>query len=249
VQVPRLLRVGAIREDGHAADASCDPLRVSGGPPTPWTGPMQREDRIIVGVMTFAVVYGLALLPVFPLLAKDHPALLELLRGSPAAIINMGARARVGDESFLAAVLLGVPTVMMFDWVFWWAGKRWGDRVFEWLLGGTHARAQRRLKRLHWVERRFGALAVVLANVLPVPSVLIYAAVGDGGMRLRTFLFLDLLGTLLWTGLMATLGYEIGHKAVDVVDAIDAYALKATLVLLVVVFAYQYLKARRSVRS
>lgn len=206
---------------------------------------MQREDRIIVGAMAVAVAYGLVLLPVFPLLAKDHPALLEFLRGTPAAIINMGARARVGDASFLAAILLGVPTVMMFDWAFWWAGRRWGDRVFVWLLGGDGPRTQRRLRRLHWVERRFGALAVVLANVLPVPSVLIYAAVGDGGMRLRTFLILDVLGTLLWTGLMATLGYEIGKEAVRVVDAIDAYALKATLALIVVVFVYQYAKARR----
>ncbi len=209
---------------------------------------MQRADRIIVGGMAAAVAYGLLLLPVFPLLAKDHPALLELLRGSPAAIINMGARARIGDTSFTAAVLLGVPTVMMFDWVFWWAGRRWGDRVFAWLLGGTDARAQRRLRRVHWLERRFGALAVVLANILPVPSVLIYAAVGDGGMRLPVFLVLDLLGTLLWTGLMATLGYEIGHRAVDVVDAIDNYSLKATLVLIVAVFVYQYAKARRAGR-
>lgn len=207
---------------------------------------MQRKDRIIVGAMAVAVVYGLVLLPVFPLLAKDHPALLELLRGSPAAIINMGARARIGDASFAAAVLLGVPTVMMFDWVFWWAGRRWGDRVFAWLLGGTHPRAQRRLQRVHWLERRFGALAVVLANVLPVPSVLIYSAVGDGGMRLGTFLVLDVLGTLLWTGLLAALGYEIGQRAVDVVDAIDAYALKATLALVVLVFVYQYVKARRA---
>ena len=36
----------------------------------------------------------------------------------------------------------------MFDWLFWWAGLRWGDRVFVWLLGAT-ATAQRRLGRLH----------------------------------------------------------------------------------------------------
>lgn len=205
---------------------------------------MQRADRIIVAGMAAAVVYGLALLPVFPLLAKDHPALLELLRGSPAAIINMGARARVGDTSFAAAVLLGVPTIMMFDWAFWWAGRRWGDRVFVYLLGGTDARAQRRLNRLHRVERRFGALAVVLANVLPVPAALIYAAVGDGGMRLWVFLALDLLGTVLWTAGMATIGYEFGRSAIDVVEVIDRYSLRLTLVLIVGIFVWQLVRGR-----
>ena len=149
---------------------------------------MQRADRIIVAGIAVSGLYGLVLLPLFPLLGSSHPALLELVRGSTASIINMGARASVGQTSFALAVLLGVPSVMMFDWVFWWAGRRWGDRVFVWLLGRDDARAKRRLARLHTLERRVGPLAVVLAPVLPIPSPLIYAAVGDGGMRLATFL-------------------------------------------------------------
>src|SRR4051794_23236560 len=135
------------------------------------------------------------------------PALLELVRPSPASIVNMGARAGVGQTTFLLALFLGVPSLMMFDWLFWWAGKRWGDRVFIWLLGSEGERSTRRLARLHRLERRFGPWAVVFAYILPVPSTLIYAAVGDGGMGLRAFLVLDLLGTLLWAGLLATLGY------------------------------------------
>src|SRR4051794_20083792 len=151
----------------------------------------------------------------------------------------MGARARIGETSFLLALFLAVPTVMMFDWLFWWAGRRWGDRVFVWLLGGDTPRSRRRLARMRWIERRFGPAAVVLANILPVPSALIYAAVGDGGMRLGVFLALDLLGTLLWTGLMATLGYEIGRGAVDVTNTISHYGLWVTLGLVVVLVVWQ----------
>src|SRR5436309_2230855 len=132
--------------------------------PTPWEGRMQRADRIIVGGIALSGIYSLVLLPLFPVLGTSHPALLELIRGSPAAIVNMGARARIGETSFVLAVVLAVPTVMMFDWLFWWAGRRWGDRVFVWLLGGDTPRTRRRLTRVRWFERRFGALAVVLAN-------------------------------------------------------------------------------------
>jgi membrane-associated protein len=216
--------------------------------PTPWDGPMQRADKIIVGGIAIAGLYGLLLLPLFPALSSSHPALLELLRPSTAAIVNMGARAAVGQTSFALAVLLAIPALMMFDWLFWWAGARWGDRVFVWLIGGDGERATRRLARLHRLERRFGPWAVVLAYVLPVPSGLIYAAVGDGGMRLRTFLALDLAGALLWTGLLATLGYQLGQRAVDVTDAIAHYSLLATLGLIAAVIAAQAVRTRMAHR-
>jgi membrane-associated protein len=216
--------------------------------PTPWDGPMQKADRIIVAGIAVSGLYGLVLLPLFPLLGSSHPALLELVRGSTAAIINMGARASVGQTSFALAVLLGVPSVMMFDWVFWWAGRRWGDRVFVWLLGRDDAKARRRLARMRALERRFGPSAVVLAPVLPIPSVLVYAAVGDGGMRLATFLLLDAAGALLWTGLLATLGYELGQGAVDVTDAIAHYSLWATLALVAAVIAFQAMRTQASQR-
>jgi membrane-associated protein len=209
---------------------------------------MQKADRIIVAGIAVSGLYGLVLLPLFPLLGSSHPALLELVRGSTAAIINMGARASVGQTSFALAVLLGVPSVMMFDWVFWWAGRRWGDRVFVWLLGRDDAKAKRRLARMRALERRFGPLAVVLAPVLPIPSVLVYAAVGDGGMRLATFLVLDAAGALLWTGLLATLGYELGQSAVDVTDAIAHYSLWATLGLVAAVVAVQAMRTQASQR-
>ena len=210
---------------------------------------MQLADRIIVGGIAISGLYGLVLLPLFPLLSASHPALLELVRGSTASIVNMGARAAVGQTSFALAVLLGVPSVMMFDWLFWWAGRRWGDRVFVWLLGRDDARARRRLARLHTLERRVGPLAVVLAPVLPIPSPLVYAAVGDGGMRLATFLALDVAGTLLWTGLLATLGYQLGQRAVDVTDAIAHYSLWATLALVAAVIAVQAARDRAAHRA
>jgi membrane protein DedA with SNARE-associated domain len=209
---------------------------------------MERADRVIVAGIAIAGIYGLVLLPLFPLLSSSHPELLELVRPSTAAIINMGARAQVGQTSFVLAVVLAVPSLMMFDWLFWWAGRRWGDRVFLWMLGGESERATRRLRRLHWLERRFGPGAVVLAYVLPIPSALIYAAVGDGGMRLPTFLALDLLGTLLWAGLLATLGYELGQPAVDVTDAIARYSLWATLAFIAAAITVQILRARTAHR-
>ena len=55
-------------------------------------------------------------------------------------------------------------------------------------------------------------------------------------------------GTLLWTGLLATLGYELGQRAVDVTDAIAHYSLWATLALIGAVIVVQAMRARTAHR-
>src|SRR3954452_11883873 len=144
------------------------------GPQMPWRGKAERTDKVIIALMVVAGALPLALWPLVAALVSSRPALLEFIRGSTASIINMGARARIGETSIVLAVLLGVPSLMMFDWVFWWAGRRWGDAVFVWLLGGPGPKTQQRLDRLHRIEAKVGPFAVVFAYLLPIPAALVY---------------------------------------------------------------------------
>ena len=216
----------------------------TGHSPLPWTGRGERADWLIIGGIAISGIIPLAMLPLVPLLVSSHPALLELLRGSTASIINMGARSRIGEASIVEALLLAIPSLMMFDWLYWWAGRRWGDGVFVWLLGGPGPKTVQRLDRLHRIEARAGPAAVVLAYLLPIPSALVYAAVGEGGMRLGVFLVLDLLGTLLWTGLLAGAGYAFGRSAVDVAEAISRYGLWIALAITVALVVRMRLRQR-----
>jgi membrane protein DedA with SNARE-associated domain len=204
----------------------------------PWEGRAQRTDLVLFGLFLLSGIYNLALLPATPSLVGTHPVLLELLRGSWTAMVTMGALARTGHASLVVAVVAAVPGLMMFDWVYWWAGRRWGRRVLDIFLG-NHPKAAQRTARLERLIRRFGWLAIVIAYFQPVPNVLIYAAAGWTGMGLATFLFLDLIGSLLWIGLGVGLGYAIGQRAVDVAHAISHYALWATIALVVAVVARQ----------
>ena len=187
----------------------------------------------------------MALLPAVPALVGSHPLLLELLRGSMSSMITMGGLARTGHSSLVVAVLAGVPAYMMFDWLYWWAGRRWGDRALRHLLGSPD-QVERRRQRLKRAMERFGAAAVALAPFLPLPSALVYAAAGLGGMRLTTFLVLDLLGSLLWAGTMVGLGYVLGQDAVDVAHAITHYSLWITVAIVAVVVLRQARRARRT---
>jgi membrane-associated protein len=214
----------------------------------PWDGRAQRADRIVVAGLAFSVAYGYLLLPLVPSLVATHPALLEVLRGSMSSMLAMGALARTGHASLLLGVVAGIPGCIMFDWLYWWAGRRWGQRAVG-MLVGHGPRADKRIRRLERVLERLGPFAVVLSYVLPVPNPIIDAAVGWTGMRLWVFMVLDAIGAALWVGMLVGLGYAIGQPAVDVVHAIGRYSLWVTLAIVAAIIASQTHAARRRVRG
>jgi membrane-associated protein len=213
-------------------------------PQLPWEGKARRVDILCWAGITFSGIYALALLPLVPSLLGKDPVLLEVLRGSTTAMVTAGAFARVGEVSLVWAILAPFPIMMLFDPLYWWAGRLWGRPVID-MFAGNRPRAQRWVDKVERNADRLGPPGVVLAYVLPIPSALIYAAAGWTGMRLRTFVLCDFVGTALWVGLNVGLGYAIGQSAVDVAKAISRYALILTIALVVVVVVLQ---VRRSTR-
>lgn len=209
-----------------------------------WVRSATRADRTLALILGLYGLYLLALWPLVPALLGSHPLLLETISGSVLAEVAVGAHSRLGELPLWLAVAAGVPGTMMFDWVFWLAGRRWGDRALHLFSGRAtsprqRARREARTARLERMADRFGPVAVVLAYYLPVPNVLIFAVSGLSGMRLRTFLALDLIGTLLWVGPIVGLGYGLGRSAVDVVHRIDHYSTLVSIAVLVAVIGVQ----------
>ena len=212
--------------------------------PLPWDGRAERADLILMGGITFSGLYLLALMPLTQSMIYEHPVILELLKGSMTAMITMGAKARIGEASLLVAVLAAIPGLMWFDWLYWWAGKRWGKRAVDVFLG-NHPKALARAHRLEKLFERFGWLAVVIVYFQPLPNALVFAGAGLTGMRLRTFLLLDLISKLIWIAFCVGLGYALGQGAVDVAKGISRYALLFTAALVAVIVIQQWWRARR----
>jgi membrane-associated protein len=210
----------------------------------PWEGRAERADIVCLAGIILSGAYALVLLPAVPSLVGTHPLLLELFRGSTSSMVTMGALARTGHASLVLALLAGIPALMMFGWLYWWAGRRWGARGLA-MFVGNHPKAARRMAWAERVARRWGWLVVATAYLLPIPSALVYAAVGWTGMRLAVFLLWNLVGTLIWVVLIVGLGYAVGQRAVDVAHAVSHYALVLTIALVVVVIARQVWRGRR----
>lgn len=220
-------------------------------PSAPWGHTAEPADTAIAILLGICFAYWLALWPLVPALIGSHPLVLEMISGSTLADVTVGAHSRLGDPPLWFAIAAGIPGSMIFDPVFWWAGHRWGDRALHLFLGRVSssrdlARRELRLARLERTTRRFGPVAIVLAYYLPVPNVLIYAAAGLSGMRLRTFLLLDLIGTSLVVGPAVVLGYGVGKPAVDVLHRIDHYSTLITIAVVVVLVGLQIRRGRQS---
>ena len=205
----------------------------------------RRAEVACVTAIGVKTAFALALLPVAPSLIGTDPVLLEALRGSTSAMATGGAFARVGEASLVLAVLAPLPTLLFATPFFWWAGRLWGPKAAA-MLGGGHPSAERWAQRSGAHLVRFGGLAVALAPFLPVPSAFIYAAAGWTGMSLRRFMAFDLLGMLLWIGLIVGLGYAVGHPAVQAAKAISHYGLLATIAVVAIALGIAALRARRA---
>jgi membrane-associated protein len=195
---------------------------------------VDRRNRIIClsAILAYGV-YSIVGLAAIPSLIASHPVLLELLRGSTAAMVAGGAFARVGRASLVLAVLAPFPTLIFADPFVWWAGKLWGPAAVE-LIAGAGAQNRRGTRRAMRIVERSRSWGIVLGYVLPIPTAIIYAAAGWTGMSLRRFLVLDLIGTGIWVGLIVGLGYGLGHSAVKVAHQISHYGLIFTIAIVVI---------------
>ena len=212
-------------------------------PRLPWSGKPGRADVLCWAAITLSGLYYLVLLPFRASLVGTHPVLLEVLNGSTEAIVSGAAFARVGHGSLAVVLLAAIPGLMKFDLIYWWAGRLWGERIIL-LLSGRRKHGPKFMARVHKWGRWFTWPAVVISPFLPLPNAIIYAVAGWAGMSWVTFLILDLIGSLAWAGVLAGLGYELGHHAVVVAQEISRYGLWISLAIVALVVVGQIRSAR-----
>jgi membrane protein DedA with SNARE-associated domain len=225
---------GRAATPASAAPGTADP---SNDPRLPWYGKPRAADIVCwLGIVLSGVFYW-ALLPLRVSLVGTHPVVAELLNGSTESIISAAAFARAGDGTLAVVLLAAIPGLMKFDALYWWAGRLWGERFIMALPGSR--RVAKHMARAQRAGRRFTWPAVVVSCFLPIPRAVICVVAGWAGMRLLTFLILDLIGAVLWAGLLAGLGYTLGHHAVVAARTISHYSWWFTIgiVALSVLFA------------
>ncbi|MBO0814934.1 MAG: VTT domain-containing protein [Actinobacteria bacterium] len=215
--------------EGAASPATAGPETADrwNDPRLPWLGKPRVADILCWAGIVLSGVFFWALLPLRVSLVGTHPVVAELLNGSTESVISAAAFASVGHGTLAVVLLAAIPGLMKFDILFWWAGRLWGERFIVAMPGSR--RAAKHLGRVQQAGRRFTWPAVVLSSFIPIPRAIIFVIVGWAGMRLVTFLILDVISVLLWAGLLAGLGYTLGHHAVVAAKTVSHYSLWFTI--------------------
>src|SRR6516162_5548563 len=234
-------------KEGAASGAATLPGKADrwNDPRLPWLGKPRVADILCWAGIVLSGVFFWALLPLRVSLVGTHPVVAELLNGSTESIISAAAFARVGHGTLTVVLLAAIPGLMKFDILYWWAGRLWGERFIVALPGSR--RVAKSMERVRRSGRKFTWPAVLVSTFLPIPRAIIFVIVGWAGMRLVTFLVLDLIGVLLWAGLLAGLGYALGHHAVVAAKTVSHYSLWFTIGIVALSVLLTVRSQRRSV--
>jgi membrane protein DedA with SNARE-associated domain len=213
-------------------------------PALPWRHKPERADIACFSWISAVSVYSLVMMPLRPAILALSPIVVGAL-GYRTGLVMTGAHARLGNPWWPLVWVLGSLGAMKFDWVFWWAGRRWGRNLIE-VWSGRSARARRANKRAEGLARRFGVLAVVLTYLpIPLPAPVIYAVVGEAGMSLRKFLVVTWIPAFVSTACYLAVGYLIGDPAVALMDTYGKYLWYFSLAMLVFVIGGSVWNQRR----
>ena len=168
------------------------------------------------------VAFGAVSRRLTPFLIATHPVLIEFANGSLAAVGAAAAFARVGEIPLWLVIVAGAVGMAKFDWMTWWAGRRWGRGLLAFFM--TEERAAHHTERVATIPRWLLGLAVAASPLPGVPSALVCVLAGWARMRLVTFLALNFAGAVVTTTAVAALGFTLGQTAIDVVLLVDKYA-------------------------
>ena len=213
-------------------DAADEASEVGRGPRVRARARRRRAEAAVAAGLLVATAYGFVALPLRAWLLGVDPALLAVVIGSRPALVAVGARAAVGQGPWLWPLLLGTLSIVKFHWVFWWAGRLWGEVALTRIAGDT-PRARRRIDRAERVVRRWRTPAVALTYApVPLAKDLVVVALGTAGGRFRTFFAIDLTVAFLTQSMCVALGAVLGESAVSIVAEYARFAGPIALVAL-----------------
>lgn len=135
----------------------------------------------------------------------------------PSVVFLMAAGALAGHGEMRTSiiVLVAVLACLSADGIWFWLGRKWGSNAMRVLCRFT-ADPRRCSKSAHKTFRRFGLPVFCVAKFVPGLDGVMPPLGGAEGVPLTAFLALDTVGSFLWSGFYAGLGYVFSNE-LDVV--------------------------------
>lgn len=147
-------------------------------------------------------------------------------------LLATGALAGSGRLSFDVAVVLALTASVLADWVWYEAGRRWGDTILH-FINGLAIDPDLAARRSKKIFAKYGAQVLLVAKFVPGLDAATPPLAGISGTSRLRFLAFDAVGVSLWSGVYAGLGYAFSRD----LDRAAAYAARMGQLFAVVALA------------
>jgi membrane-associated protein len=151
-----------------------------------------------------------------------------------------GTFAALGDLDVRLMILLLVVAAIVGDTVNYWVGAAIGPRAFQ---GNHRFLKKEHLDRTHAFYEKHGGKTIILARFVPIIRTFAPFVAGVGAMSYGRFLTYNVVGAVLWVGLLVLAGFFFGN--IPVVRENFTVVILAIVAISVMPIAIETLRGRR----
>lgn len=169
------------------------------------------------------------------------------LFSSEVLLLLAAVAIRQGSLNLIAALIIAIIAQLAGALISYTLGRYGGAPLIE-RYGRYVLLSRHDLQRAHRWFGRYGRWAAALGYCLPLLRGYIGYAAGIAAQPVRSFTFSAIIGTVIWTGALITLGYHLAAHlgAIERVIRPFSYALAAAVVLAVGIFFWHRIKEARA---
>lgn len=205
------------------------------GPLPPATGsvplPAGPDRRVITALVILVVAFwilGTVANALAPTLIADHPLVLVALEPRNRYLLLTASRV-----DLVPYLVFATFRRIASDPIYFALGHLYGDRAIRWMEDQAGERGGRFVRVVERGYRRFSKPAVFL-----FPGLVVCVLAGATGMRVRTFLVLNLIGTITAITALRLFADQLEPVLLPVTDWIDENQTVLTAVSVVLVIVY-----------
>ncbi len=161
-------------------------------------------------------------------------------------LFTAGLLAAEGYFSLAGLIVLSFVAAVLGDSVGYWFGRRTGPMLFT--REDTRFFKKSHVEKSHAYYEKHGPKTIIIARFIPIVRTFAPILAGVSGMTYKKFFMYNVVGGLIWTVSMPTLGYFLGTR----IPHIDKYILPIALGIIVVSFIpifWKMWKARQEARA
>ena len=151
-----------------------------------------------------------------------------------------GTFAALGDLDLWVMMLLLVVAAILGDTVNYWVGAAIGPRAFQ---GNLRFLRKEHLDRTHAFYEKHGGKTIILARFVPIIRTFAPFVAGVGAMTYGRFLTYNVVGAVLWVGLLVPAGFFFGN--IPIVRENFAIVILAIVAISVMPIAIEAFRGRR----